>query len=56
MGENIKRVRAAVTRATISEYFSNLETSLEGVPSSNVINYDETNFSDDPGQVIVIVK
>ncbi|KAJ8923911.1 hypothetical protein NQ315_006687 [Exocentrus adspersus] len=46
--ENIKRVRALVTKNTIAEYFDNLRTTLEGVEPSNVVNYDETNFSDNP--------
>lgn len=56
MSENIKRVRAAVTRETVREYFVNLEATLEGVPASHIINYDETNFTDDPGNTKVIVK
>ncbi|XP_022187493.2 uncharacterized protein LOC111046286 [Nilaparvata lugens] len=56
MSQNIKRVRAGVSRDTISNYFVELEKSLEGIPSSNIINYDETNFTDDPGNVKVIVK
>ena len=54
--ENIKRVRASVTRETLLEYFQNLKKSLEGVPVSNIINYDETNFCDDPGVAKVVVK
>lgn len=56
LSENVKRARADVTRATIETYFKNLAISLEGVPATNVVNYDETNFTDDPGQVRVIVK
>lgn len=56
MSENIKRVRASVTRETIQEYFVNLENTLEGVPPSHIVNYDETNFTDDPGNKKVVVK
>lgn len=56
VSENVKRARAAVTRETVIDYFKNLEVTLSGVPPSNIINYDETNFCDDPGQVKVIVK
>lgn len=56
MSENIKRVRASVTRETLQEYFANLESTLKDVPASQIINYDETNFTDDPGNVKVIVK
>ncbi|KAJ4443798.1 hypothetical protein ANN_05578 [Periplaneta americana] len=56
IGENVKRARAAVSRSTVTDYFNNLEVSLNGVPHTNIINYDETNFCDDPGQEKVIVK
>ena len=51
-----KRYRIAVTRETMNVYFLHLTRSLEGIPPSNIINYDETNFCDDPGQVKVVVK
>lgn len=47
--QNITRVRAKVGVEQIVEYFSHLERSLHGIPALNVLNYDETNFSDDPG-------
>lgn len=56
LSENIKRVRAGVSWDAINDYFLNLETCLDGVPPSNIINYDETNFTDDPGAVKVVVK
>lgn len=54
--ENMKRARAAVTMATLSEYFDELHRSMEGVPPSNIINYDESNLTDDPGKKKVIVR
>ncbi|XP_060855246.1 uncharacterized protein LOC132932919 [Metopolophium dirhodum] len=54
--QNIKRARAAVSPEQIDNYFNNLEVSIEGVPSSNIINHDETNLSDDPGRSKVIAK
>lgn len=54
--QNIKRVRAGVSPETINEYFDRLEAELRDVPSSNIINYDETNLSDDPGKHKVITK
>lgn len=50
ISQNIKRARAAVSPEVIEKYFEHLETSLQGVPLSNIINYDETNLSDDPGK------
>lgn len=49
MCQNIKRSRAGISRITISEYFDKLAISLDGLPYSNILNYDETNLTDDPG-------
>jgi len=49
MSSNIKRVRAAITEDQIRQYIGNLLDSLDGVNPNNVMNYDETNFTDDPG-------
>ncbi|KAI5709838.1 hypothetical protein M8J75_003632 [Diaphorina citri] len=54
--QNIKRARASVSPEVIDEYFQNLRPTLEGVPHSNIINYDETNLSDDPGKSRLIFK
>ena len=53
---NVKRARATVTADTINEYFDNLEKELEGIPPSNILNYDETNLTDNPGVSKVIVR
>ena len=44
------RKRAEVTLEVIGEYFDHLVETLEGVPPTNIINFYETNLSDDPGQ------
>ncbi|XP_021703427.1 uncharacterized protein LOC110677083 [Aedes aegypti] len=54
--QNIKLSRAAITRETIDEYMANLKVSLDGIPASNIFNYDETNLSDDPGKKLAICK
>jgi len=54
--ENIKRSRAAVSRKVVNEYFDNLEMSQAGIPPQTIINYDETNFVDDPGRIKVSVR
>lgn len=54
--ENTKRVRAAVTYEVVEAYFANLESSLVDVQPFNILNYDETNFADDPGTVKVVVR
>lgn len=54
--QNIKRCRAAVSRETINNYFDNLTVSIEGVPPSHIVNYDETNLTDDPGRRKILTK
>lgn len=56
ISQNIKRARAAVSPEVIENYFIHLKTSLEGIPLSNIVNYDETNLSDDPGKKKIITK
>lgn len=40
----------------MSAYFDNLEKTLEGIPPQNIANYDETNFTDDPGSKKAIFR
>lgn len=49
LASNIKRARASVGRADIMEFFNNIKHVLESVSAKQVFNYDETNFTDDPG-------
>lgn len=42
-----------MTEEIVREYFDNLGREMDGVPAGNIINYDETNFTDDPGSVKV---
>lgn len=56
MSQNIKRNRARVTPDIISAYFENLAKTVSNIPAENIINYDETNFTDDPESSKVIVK
>lgn len=49
--QNIKRNRAEKTTEEFENYFENLERSLQGVPPTSIMNYDETNLSDNPGKV-----
>ncbi len=46
---NITKSRAEVDIPMIQAYFAKLEKSVEGVPPSNIYNFDETAFTDDPG-------
>jgi len=54
--ENIKRARAALDVETLEKYFDAVEETLAEVPPENLINFDETNFTDDPGSVKVITR
>lgn len=56
LSENIKRQRSAVSKTIIKEYFPNLEATLLDVPLENIVNYNETNMTDDSGQEKVIVR
>lgn len=50
MCQNISPKRAGVDPDSVKVYFSNLQETLKDVPPCNIINYDETNLSDDPGR------
>ncbi|KAK3919866.1 Thioredoxin reductase 2, mitochondrial [Frankliniella fusca] len=52
----IKSARAKVDPETVNKYFDNLEKALNGVPTANILNFDETNLSDDPANKQVIVR
>ncbi|KAF0730482.1 DDE-1 domain-containing protein [Aphis craccivora] len=54
--QNIKKSRTQVSRKDLNEYFNNLEHSLNNIPPSNILNYDETNLSDDQERIKVISK
>lgn len=56
LAENIKTVRAAIDKETLTAYIEQLKTTIEGIPPENIFNYDETNLTDDPGSKKVIVK
>lgn len=47
--QNIKSSRASITLTQYEEYFENVKKSLANVEPHNIINFDETNLSDDPG-------
>lgn len=49
MCQNIKRARAELDPKQVETYFRNLKESLHDVPPENILNYDETNLSNEPG-------
>ncbi|XP_012563137.1 uncharacterized protein LOC105847861 [Hydra vulgaris] len=56
LGQNIKRSRAAISRDIVNNYFNELEKTLKDVDPSMIVNYDETNMTDDPGRKQVIAR
>ena len=56
MFANISRERASVGEQDIMAYFDRLKLTLEGVPASDILNYDEPNFSDNPGTKKMLFK
>ncbi|KAJ2945182.1 hypothetical protein O0L34_g9252 [Tuta absoluta] len=56
LANNIKSVRAQVSKETTTEFIDNITTVLEGKPAENIYNYDETNLCDDPGRKKVICR
>lgn len=46
--DNIKPERSSITQQQVDDYFTNLELELKDVPASNIFNFDETNFTNDP--------
>jgi hypothetical protein len=56
--QNLTHCRGQATQsmANLREYFSYLEDSILYVPPTNIINYDETNLTNDPGREKVIVR
>lgn len=45
-----------MSKSVLNEYFDNLSNTLSDVPSSHIFNYDQTNFVDDPGKSLVVVR
>lgn len=53
---NTNRARLAVNKELLTEYINHLRVELEGIPPSQIWNYDETNLTDDPGKKKVICR
>ena len=56
VSDNVKAARADVNEEIISNYFNQLESSLDGIPASHIFSYDETNITNDPGAKHVVVR
>ena len=53
---NIKRSRAAVDENVLQQYHDNLSMELDGVPPSNIWNYDDTCLVNNPSAKTCIMK
>jgi len=42
-------VRSKVDSEMVNKFFDDIAITLKDVEASNIVNYDETNLSDDPG-------
>lgn len=56
LAANIKTSRASVGPNEIKEFFENLRPALEEARPALIYNYDETNITDDPGAIKVLVR
>ena len=54
----MKRARANLTEETVTSFFDHFKKVYDehGGQPSNIINYDETNFTDDPGKKWMLVR
>lgn len=52
----IKASRAEISPGIINKYFDKLEVNLNDIQPEGIVNYDETNFCDDPGRSKIIVR
>ncbi len=56
LANNLSQGRAELSPEQVKEFFVNLEKELQGVPPTNIINYDETNLTDDIGRKRCVFK
>ncbi|KAL0869395.1 hypothetical protein ABMA27_007635 [Loxostege sticticalis] len=49
ISSNISSDRAKVNEEVIDEFFDNYEETIQGIEPDCIVNYDETNLTDDPG-------
>nr|XP_047137470.1 uncharacterized protein LOC124813973 [Hydra vulgaris] len=54
--QNICRKRAAISCDSVNRFFNNLEDTIKNFLPQNIINYDETNLSDDPKSKQIIFQ
>ena len=54
--QNIRTTRAEMNKNDFIQYFENLKEAIKDIPPSNILNYDKTNLTDDPGSDKLIFK
>lgn len=54
--QNIKQVRAEKGLQELQNFFANLQETIKDIPPSHILNYDETNLSDNPGNAKCIFR
>ena len=54
--QNIKVSRSKVDADTINQFFDNLSSTVASIPVKNIVNYDETNLTDNPRSAKFIFK
>ena len=52
--DNVKAAKAEVNREIMNMYLDRIEKWLHRLPPERIYNYDETNFSDNPGAKTVV--
>ena len=56
----MKRARSVVSSEMVEEFFEEVKKAFEAFPGEvkkeNIFNYDETNFTNDPGKMMVFVR
>lgn len=54
--QNINKKRAEISTESINTFFVHVTQLLKDVPADNIINYDETNFTNDPGRKQMVFR
>jgi hypothetical protein len=52
----VERSRTRVTQETVQEFFAKYAISAEGIPASNIFNYDKTYLQENPSSVKAIYR
>ena len=53
---NIRRARAMISQEVVNEFFDEFVAGVGDIPPEKVFNFDETNFTDDPGMKKCFVR